>query len=178
MQKLPKIPSWAPDWRFRSDYKNKIVDWIGSLPFTGILAKPQYAYFEDKGILACKGYFYDIIHAISDDTSEIKPSAGSIGRVIWENKWHRRKLIEYGLLSNLGTRLATVASLISRSHPLTYRRKLAKTKVGVLALVPREAQKGMLFVNLSAARSLLFSGLVGKHHQGSLQLKDQYLGLL
>lgn len=93
-------------------------------------------------MLVCVGYKFDTIQSISADTSEIKPAAGSIGRVIWDDKWRRRKLIEHGVLSDLGTRLGTVASLVSRSHPITHARKLARLKGGALTLVPSEAREG------------------------------------
>lgn len=51
-------------------------------------------------------------------------------------------MIEHGVLSDPGTKLGTVSQLFARSHPLTHERKLAKTKGGILCLVPRETEVG------------------------------------
>jgi len=72
--------------------------------------------------------------------------------VVWDDKWRRRKLIEHGVLSDLGTRLGTVMSLVSRSHPLTHGRKLAKLKGDVLALVPKEARERDIVVLFRGAK--------------------------
>lgn len=146
---LAKLPSWVPDWRTPTPYKNKIVDWI-SPPTPSSTSptaqKPVYAYLPAFSLLACKGHLYSTITTIDLSPSSIKPSPGSIGRVIWDNKHHRKILLEHGILSDLGTRLATVTSLINRSHPLTYRRRLAKLENEILALVPQEAEEGDLVV--------------------------------
>ena len=155
-QRLKKIqphhqyghPSWAPDWRIPSDYKDKIVDWIPPPPSEDRIAK-SHIFLEEYGILVCVGQVFDHIHSISDG-EEVKMHPSSIGRVSW-NKWHRRKLIEHGVLSHLGTKLGTVTSLFARMHPLTYRRKLAQTKGGTLCLVPRDAQAGDLICQFTGS---------------------------
>jgi len=137
-----KIPSWAPDWRVPSTYKNNIVDWVPASPSSKSLVKENHAYLEDRGVLICMGYKFETIFSVEDIVQEIKPSPGSIGRIIWDNKFQRRRLIEHGVLSDLGTKLGTVSSLFARSHPLTFRRKLAKTKGETLCLVPQDTQVG------------------------------------
>ncbi|KAH6717931.1 heterokaryon incompatibility protein-domain-containing protein [Leptodontidium sp. MPI-SDFR-AT-0119] len=136
-----QIPSWAPDWRHPSPYKTKIVDWIAtsSIP---TLVQHNHIYLPHHNSLVCIGHKHNIIQSISADTSDVKPAAGSIGRVIWVDKWRRRNLIEHGVLSNLGTKLGTVTGLVGRCHPLTLGRKVASLKGGVLALVPSEARVG------------------------------------
>jgi hypothetical protein len=130
-------PSWAPDWRILSDYKNKIVDWIPSSSSENNIEK-NHIFLEEYGILVCMGQIFDRICSINDGKEvEMRPS--SIERVSW-NKWHRRKPIEHGVLSHFGSNLGTVTSLFARMHPLAYRRKLAQTKGGTLCLVPRDAQ--------------------------------------
>lgn len=106
-------------------------------------------FLEEYGILVCIGQVFDRIHSISD-REEVKLHPSSIGRVSW-NKWHRRKLIEHGVLSHSGTKLATVTSLFARMHPLTYRRKLAETKGGTSCLVPRDAQEGDLICHFTGS---------------------------
>jgi hypothetical protein len=81
------------------------------------------------------------LSSVSVDTTEITPSASSIGRVIW-SKQHRRKLHEHGIK----TRLGSVHNLIAQSHPLTYKRRVASTKGGTLCLVPQDAKEGDLIV--------------------------------
>ncbi|PVH77863.1 hypothetical protein DL98DRAFT_495122 [Cadophora sp. DSE1049] len=137
-----QIPSWAPDWRRPSPYKTKIVDWIATSPSSHLL-RNNHIYLPHHNSLICLGHQSKshTIQSISADTSEVKPAAGSIGRVIWDDKWRRRKLIEHGVSSDLGTRLGSVEGLVSRSHPLTYGRKLARLRGDVLALVPREARE-------------------------------------
>jgi hypothetical protein len=127
-QPLPNLPSWAPDWRSRSDYKYKIIDWMPvSSPLTEEQVKLNYVCLEDHRILACAGFVFDTIQSVSDSAhEEIKLSQGSIGRVIWDSKLHRRKLIEHGVNSTLSTKLGSVQSLFSSNHPLTYRRKLLR----------------------------------------------------
>jgi hypothetical protein len=141
-------PSWAPDWRIPSDYKDRIVDWIPSPSSENIIEK-NHIFLEEYGILVCMGQVFDRIYLISD-RAEGKMHPSSIGRVSW-NKWHRRKLIEHGVLSHLGTKLGTVTSLFARMHPLTYRRKLAQTKGGTLCLVPRDAQVGDLICQFTGS---------------------------
>lgn len=51
-------------------------------------------------------------------------------------------MLEHGVFSDVSTKLGTVTSLFSRSHPLAYRRKLAQTKRGALSLVPEDTQEG------------------------------------
>ncbi|KAH7370541.1 heterokaryon incompatibility protein-domain-containing protein [Rhexocercosporidium sp. MPI-PUGE-AT-0058] len=139
---IHQIPSWAPDWRHPSLYKTKIVDWIAPSPVTPTLLEQNHIYLPRHSTLICIGHTHNIISAIAADTSAIKPAAGSIGRVIWVDKWRRKTLIEHGVLSNLGTKLGTVTGLVARSHPLTFGRKVARLKGGVLALVPGEAGVG------------------------------------
>ncbi|KUJ08546.1 uncharacterized protein LY89DRAFT_599601 [Mollisia scopiformis] len=134
-QHLSKIPSWAPDWRVRSEYKHKIVDrkpgtnllrWIPPSP-TSSSSKPQYAYLPSHSILACLGTTYSAIQSISPDTSSIKPSPGSTSPSpsLFPSK---------------------ITNLISRSHPLVYKRRLARTSTEVWALVPFDAEVGDLIV--------------------------------
>ena len=134
---FPRIPSWAPDWRVPSDYKNKITDWVPPSPTSRELVRNNYVCLEDHGVLACAGFKFDTIHSIRKTPEDIKYSDGSIGRVTW-NKWQRRNLIEHGI----GSDQVTVSSLFARSHPLTYRRKLASTKGGTLCLAPHDTQPG------------------------------------
>lgn len=56
------------------------------------------------------------------------------------------------MLSDLGTKLGSVQSLVSRSHPITYGRKLASFKGDMLALVPREAMEGDVVVVFKGAK--------------------------
>jgi hypothetical protein len=148
------IPSWAPDWRIRDLYKYKIVDWVGtstpvSEPLPDVSRKP-HVYLENHSILACLGHTYSTIASVSTDTSDVKPSAGSISRVNWteHNKYHHHKLREYGILPRLGT----VRELLARSHPLTYRRKVAGTKGRTLCLVPQEAEEGDIIALFEGSR--------------------------
>jgi len=146
-----KIPSWAPDWRYPSPYKTKIVDWV-AISSPPEVVKQNHIFLDQYSSLVCLGYIYSTIQSISADTSETKLAGGGIGRVVWDDKWRRRKLIEHGVLSDLGTRLGTVMSLVSRSHPLTHGRKLAKLKGDVLALVPKEARERDIVVLFRGAK--------------------------
>jgi hypothetical protein len=47
----------------------------------------------------------------------------------------------------LRTGMGSVANLFARSHPLVYRRKLAKLRNGTSALVPRDAEEGDIIVH-------------------------------
>ena len=142
-------PSWTPDWRIPSDYKDKIVDWVPTKASDEKVVEKNHVFLEEYGILVCMGKVFDRIHSI-DEGREINPYPDSFGRVNW-NKWHRRKLIEHGVVSHLGTKLGTVTSLFARSHPLTYRRKLAQTKGGIFCLVPRDARVGDLICQFTGS---------------------------
>lgn len=120
----------------------KIIDWVPYSPSSTDLVKLNHACLEDRGLLVCVGYEFDAIYSIGDAMEDSKVSPDSLRRVIWDNKWHRRKLIEHGVFASLGAKLGTVTDMLARSHPLTYRRKLGRTKGGVLCLVPHQTEVG------------------------------------
>jgi hypothetical protein len=137
-----KFPTWTPDWRYKSHPSRKIVDWVPPLQSSKQLIKDNHIYLEDHGLLVCIGNKFETIFSVGDTVEEIKPSPETLDRLIWDNKWYRRKMIEHGVLSDPSTKLGTVSHLFARSHPLTYERRLAKTKGGILCLVPRETEVG------------------------------------
>ena len=142
------MPSWTPDWRTPSDYKHKIIDYVGRTPGRKDLIHRSHVCLESLGVLGCLGYQYDTISTTSRTAQEVEPSSGSIGKSIWDTKWQKRKMLEHGVLSDPRTKLGTVTNLFARSHPLTYHRKLATTRGGILCLVPKDAREGDLICQL------------------------------
>lgn len=136
------IPSWAPDWRVRSSYRTRIVNWLPPSPASPDLIAQNHAFLPDYDVLVCAGYRIGTILNIGADISAINPAKGSIGRIIWDQKNRRRQLHGDGVLSDYENELGTVFSFISRRHPVTHKRKLADLEGGVLALVPMDAREG------------------------------------
>lgn len=133
---LSGLPLWAPDWQIRNENKYKIIDWVPANSSFVDDVKLNHTFIDDQGILSCAGHIIDTIHCVSDRSSEeLKLAPGNIRRVIWDQKLYRRELIEHGVHSTLETKLGSIQSLFARSHPLTYKRKLAKIKRGILCLV-------------------------------------------
>lgn len=147
-----KLPTWVPDWRFKSHPSRKIVDWVPPLPSSKNFVQSNHIFLEEYGILVCIGNKFETVFSIGDTVEEIKPPPDSLDRVTWDNKWYRRKMIEHGVLSDPSTKLGTVNQLFTHSHPLTYERKLAKTKGGILCLVPRETEVGDAICQFTGSR--------------------------